>query len=57
MEGDRRGGCRTLPVVYGPRRPLQVIAPSFVLPWLLLPAGVLLPGAGGKPLLTGQPGS
>ena len=55
MEGDRRGGCRTLPVAYGPRKAAWVIAPFFVLPWLLLPLGVLIPGPDGKPLLTGSP--
>jgi 4-hydroxybenzoate polyprenyltransferase len=36
-EGDRAGGCRTLPVVYGTRKAVAIIAPFFVLPWLLLP--------------------
>jgi 4-hydroxybenzoate polyprenyltransferase len=35
-EGDRAGGCRTLPVVYGNRKAVAVISPFFVLPWLLL---------------------
>jgi 4-hydroxybenzoate polyprenyltransferase len=39
MEGDRRGGCRTLPIVYGVRRAAWMIAPSFVLPFLLISAG------------------
>lgn len=55
MEGDRRGGCRTLPVVHGPRKAAWMIAPSFVLPWLLFPLGVLLPAPGGGRLLTGNP--
>jgi geranylgeranylglycerol-phosphate geranylgeranyltransferase len=55
VEGDLRGGCRTLPVAYGMRRAAQVMAPFLVLPWFLLPAGALLPLAGGKPPLTGQP--
>ncbi len=55
MEGDRRGGCRTLPVAYGPRKAAWMISPSFVLPWLFLPLGVLLPDGSGKPLLTGNP--
>jgi chlorophyll synthase len=38
VEGDRRGGCRTLPVVLGAARAARVIAPFLVLPWLLLPA-------------------
>ena len=39
MEGDRRGGCRTLPIVYGVRRAAWMISPSFVLPFLLINAG------------------
>jgi len=43
MDGDARGGCRTLPLIYGPRRAVHLMAPSFVLPWLLMPVGALLP--------------
>jgi geranylgeranylglycerol-phosphate geranylgeranyltransferase len=43
MEGDRLGGCRTLPILYGPRKAAWIISPFFVLPWLLLPLGVVLP--------------
>ncbi|MDP1570121.1 MAG: UbiA family prenyltransferase [Vicinamibacterales bacterium] len=39
MEGDRAGGCRTLPIQYGVRRAAWMIAPSFVLPFLLIPLG------------------
>ena len=39
MEGDRRGGCRTLPIVYGVRRAAWMISPSFVLPFLLINIG------------------
>src|SRR5436305_13340679 len=39
MEGDRAGGCRTLPIVFGVRRAAWMIAPFFVLPWLLIPIG------------------
>jgi 4-hydroxybenzoate polyprenyltransferase len=39
MEGDRRGGCRTLPIVLGVRRAAWVISPSFVVPFLLISAG------------------
>ena len=35
-EGDRAGGCETLPVKYGNRRAVAMISPFFVLPWLLL---------------------
>ena len=54
MDGDRAGGCRTLPIIHGPRRAAYMISPSFVLPWLLFPIGVMLPGPGGKALLTGN---
>ncbi|MCE7960774.1 MAG: hypothetical protein DYH06_22985 [Acidobacteria bacterium ACB2] len=36
VEGDRAGGCRTLPVLYGNRKAVAIISPFFVLPWLLL---------------------
>ena len=39
MEGDRRGGCRTLPIVYGVRRAAWIISPSFVVPFLLINVG------------------
>jgi 4-hydroxybenzoate polyprenyltransferase len=39
MEGDRRGGCRTLPIRYGVTRAAWLISPSFVLPFLMIPAG------------------
>jgi 4-hydroxybenzoate polyprenyltransferase len=39
IEGDTRGGCRTLPVRYGIRTAAWMIAPSFVLPFLLIAAG------------------
>ena len=39
MEGDRAGGCRTLPIAFGVRRAAWMIAPFFVLPWLLMPIG------------------
>ncbi len=57
MDGDARGGCRTLPIMYGPRRAIRLMAPSFILPWLLMPLGVLLPDPGNPshPVLTGNP--
>jgi len=55
MEGDRRGGCRTLPIVHGPRKAAWLISPSFVLPWTLFPLGLWLRAPGGGPLLTGNP--
>ena len=39
MEGDRRGGCRTLPILYGVTRAAWMISPSFVLPFLLINVG------------------
>jgi len=39
IEGDRAGGCRTLPIVYGVRRAAWMIAPFFIFPWLLMPIG------------------
>lgn len=39
MEGDARGGCRTLPIIYGVRRAAWMISPSFVLPFLMISAG------------------
>jgi geranylgeranylglycerol-phosphate geranylgeranyltransferase len=42
IEGDRAGGCRTLPIAFGVHRAAWMIAPSFVLPWLLMPLGASL---------------
>ena len=39
MEGDARGGCRTLPIIYGVRRAAWMISPSFVVPFLLIGVG------------------
>ena len=39
MAGDARGGCRTLPIIYGVRRAAWMISPSFVLPFLLIGVG------------------
>ena len=41
MEGDARGGCRTLPIIYGVRGAAWMIAPSFVLPFLLISYGAM----------------
>lgn len=48
MEGDARGGCRTLPIIYGVRKAAWMISPSFVLPFLLINVGVWMG------ILTGQ---
>jgi 4-hydroxybenzoate polyprenyltransferase len=39
MEGDARGGCRTLPIIYGVRRAAWMISPSFVVPFLMIAVG------------------
>jgi len=39
MDGDRRGGCRTLPIQYGVRRAAWMISPSFVIPFMMINAG------------------
>lgn len=39
MEGDRRGGCRTLPIRYGVSRAAWMISPSFVIPFAMINAG------------------
>jgi 4-hydroxybenzoate polyprenyltransferase len=49
IEGDRAGGCRTLPVVLGPERAARITVPFFVLPFLLIPVGAL------TGVLTGNP--
>jgi 4-hydroxybenzoate polyprenyltransferase len=42
MEGDRRGGCRTLPITYGVERAAWMISPAFVLPFLMINVGASL---------------
>ncbi len=39
MEGDRKGGCGTLPVQFGVRRAAWMISPSFVVPFLMINLG------------------
>ena len=39
MEGDARGGCRTLPIQSGVQRAAWMISPSFVVPVLMIPEG------------------
>lgn len=55
MEGDCQGGCATLPNRFGVRRTIYLIAPSFVLPWGLIPLGLKIKPDGDNPLLTGNP--
>jgi 4-hydroxybenzoate polyprenyltransferase len=56
MAGDAASGVHTLPVKYGVHRAAWMIAPSFVLPWLLMPLGTLLrdPSDPALPILTGN---
>ncbi len=56
IEGDLAGGCKTLPIVYGPKKAAWIIAPFFVLPWPLLPLGAFLPDPRNPahPILTGD---
>jgi 4-hydroxybenzoate polyprenyltransferase len=42
IEGDRRGGCMTLPIQYGVTRAAWMISPSFVVPFLMIPLGAEL---------------
>lgn len=41
VEGDRAGGCRTLPIIHGREKAVRLIHPFFVVPFLLLAAGAL----------------
>ena len=56
IEGDRAGGCKTLPVRYGVRKTALIIAPFFILPFLLWPilasAGFLSASSAGIYLLS-----
>jgi 4-hydroxybenzoate polyprenyltransferase len=56
IAGDRAGGCKTLPILYGVKKAAWIISPFFVLPWLLLPLGVFLPDPQDPrhPVLTGN---
>ena len=54
MEGDRAHGCITLPLRFGVRRAARIIAPFFVVPWLLIPILARAHDAAGAPLLTGN---
>ena len=56
MEGDRAHGCVTLPIRFGVERAAKIIAPFFVLPWLLIPLFAWLPDPANPaaPLLTGN---
>lgn len=51
IEGDRAGGCQTLPILYGVKKAAWMIAPFFVLPFLLIPLGVRAGMLTGNPVL------
>lgn len=57
IEGDRAGGCQTLPILHGPKRAAWIIAPFFVFPWLLLPLFAYWPDPQNPEhaILTGHP--
>ena len=56
IEGDRKGGCRTLPVIYGVHRATQLIAPFFVIPFLVLLGSLFLGYLSGHPIVLGGVG-
>lgn len=41
VEGDRRYGMRTLPVVYGPQRAALITGPFYIIPFILIAGAVL----------------
>jgi geranylgeranylglycerol-phosphate geranylgeranyltransferase len=51
MEGDARGGCRTLPIVYGVSRAAWLISPSFIVPFVLIAVGAWTRVLTGRPVL------
>ena len=51
IEGDRAGGCTTLPILYGVKAAAWIIAPFFVLPFVLIPVGVWNGTLTGNPTL------
>jgi 4-hydroxybenzoate polyprenyltransferase len=51
MEGDARGGCRTLPIIYGVQRAAWLISPSFVVPFVMIAIGTYFRILTGTPML------
>lgn len=49
MDGDAKGGCRTLPIIHGVTKAAWLISPSFIVPFLLINVGTW------TGILTGQP--
>ncbi len=43
MEGDKKGGARTVVVIFGYHKAAWIIAPFFVIPYLVLPFLTMLP--------------
>jgi chlorophyll synthase/bacteriochlorophyll c synthase len=41
LKGDRKFGMKTLPVVYGSKRSALIAGPFFIIPFILIPVGVL----------------
>ena len=56
MVGDREHGVVTLPIRFGVGRAARMMAPFFVVPWLLVPLFASLPDPDNpvEPLLTGD---
>lgn len=57
IEGDRAGGCKTLPILHGVRKAAWMISPYFIFPWLLVPIGAFVPDPQNPShaILTGNP--
>jgi 4-hydroxybenzoate polyprenyltransferase len=51
MEGDARGGCQTLPIIYGVQRAAWMISPSFVVPFVMIAVGTWFRILTGTPAL------
>jgi 4-hydroxybenzoate polyprenyltransferase len=51
MEGDARGGCRTLPLTHGVRRAAWMISPSFIVPFVMIAIGARARILTGNPVL------
>ena len=49
IPGDRAGGCKTLPILYGVRKAAWMIAPFFIFPFLLIPIGAVMGWLTGNP--------
>jgi 4-hydroxybenzoate polyprenyltransferase len=54
-EGDKADGLRTLPVIYGMEKTARLITPFFIVPWLVMIAGILKIPNGPFPILHANP--